>query len=97
NIRRKDQCRLSKQRLFRWRRQRRRLADGGRLFGGSLASDGRLCNHPARHFESDEPIMLDGIRFTELQEQFDVPLYACDFSELAQLLTQGVAASVAAN
>ena len=30
--------------------------------------------------------MLDGMRFEELQRQFDVPLYALDFNGFAQML-----------
>ncbi len=73
------------------------LLTGGDFLAARSQVTGDFAIIPRVTLKSDEPIMLDGIRFTELQEQFDVPLYACDFSELAKLLTQGVAASVAAN
>ena len=44
---------------------------------------------PSVALKGDEPIMLDGMRFEELQQRFDVPLYAFDFSSLAALLTNG--------
>jgi hypothetical protein len=34
-------------------------------------------------------VMLDGMCFEELQKQFDVPLYAFDFSALAGALKSG--------
>jgi hypothetical protein len=40
--------------------------------------------------KSDEPVMLDGMHFEELQKQFDVPLYAFDFSSLAGALSSGL-------
>ena len=36
--------------------------------------------------KSDEPVMLDGMLFEELQSQFEVPLYAFDFAGLAEML-----------
>ncbi len=44
---------------------------------------------PTVALKGDEPVMLDGMRFEELQSQFDVPLYALDFRSLARLLTEG--------
>ena len=44
---------------------------------------------PRVALKGDEPVMLDGMRFEELQSQFDVPLYALDLRSLARLLTEG--------
>ena len=44
---------------------------------------------PTVALKGDEPVMLDGMRFEELQSQFDVPLYALDFRSFARLLTEG--------
>jgi putative radical SAM enzyme (TIGR03279 family) len=41
---------------------------------------------PRVALKGDEPVMLDGMRFEELQSQFEVPLYALDFNGLAQML-----------
>jgi len=37
--------------------------------------------------KSDEAIMLDGMRFEALREEFDVPLHACDFQDLVSTIT----------
>src|SRR5438034_2884656 len=74
-------------------------------FGGDVSVAGLLTGQDfiaARHrvrgefaiiprvaLKGDEPVMLDGMRFEELQSQFDVPLYAFDFTSLARLLTEG--------
>ena len=44
---------------------------------------------PRVALKGDEPVMLDGMRFEELQARFDMPLYAFDFTTLARLLTEG--------
>ncbi|MDX6578092.1 MAG: hypothetical protein QOE96_4045, partial [Blastocatellia bacterium] len=38
---------------------------------------------PRVALKSDEPVMLDGMRFEEVQKEFNVPVYAFDFSALA--------------
>jgi len=63
----------------------------GLLTGGdfSLASEqvlGEFAIIPRAALKSDEPVMLDGMRFEELQEEFDVPLYAHDFASFASAL-----------
>jgi putative radical SAM enzyme (TIGR03279 family) len=73
------------------------LLTGGDFLAARRKVVGDFAIIPRVALKSDEPIMLDGIRFEELQEQFDVPLYACDFSELSEILAGGVAASAAAN
>jgi putative radical SAM enzyme (TIGR03279 family) len=44
---------------------------------------------PRVALKSDEPVMLDGMRFEELQAQFDVPVMACDFSSFSALVKNG--------
>jgi putative radical SAM enzyme (TIGR03279 family) len=44
---------------------------------------------PRVALKSDEPVMLDGMRFEELQTQFDVPVMACDFSSFSALVKNG--------
>src|SRR6266581_4440244 len=44
---------------------------------------------PRVALKGDEPVMMDGMRFEELQARFDMPLYAFDFTTLARLLTEG--------
>jgi putative radical SAM enzyme (TIGR03279 family) len=63
----------------------------GLLTGGdfSLASEqvlGEFAIIPRVALKSDEPVMLDGMRFEELQKEFDVPLYAYDFASFAAAL-----------
>jgi putative radical SAM enzyme (TIGR03279 family) len=63
----------------------------GLLTGGdfALASEqvlGEFAIIPRAALKSDEPVMLDGMRFEELQKEFDVPLYAHDFASFASAL-----------
>jgi putative radical SAM enzyme (TIGR03279 family) len=63
----------------------------GLLTGGDFAAArervrGDFVIMPRVALKSDEPIMLDGMRFEELQRQFEVPLYAFDFAGLAEML-----------
>ncbi|OLD27452.1 MAG: hypothetical protein AUJ04_04030 [Acidobacteria bacterium 13_1_40CM_3_55_6] len=47
---------------------------------------GEFAIIPRVALKGDEPVMLDGVRFEELQSQFNVPLYALDFNGFAQML-----------
>ena len=63
----------------------------GLLTGGDFAAAseqvlGEFAILPRVALKSDEPVMLDGMRFEELQKQFDVPLYAHDFASFASAL-----------
>jgi putative radical SAM enzyme (TIGR03279 family) len=63
----------------------------GLLTGGDFAAArnrvvGDFAIIPRVALKSDEPIMLDGVRFEELQKQFEVPLHAVDFAGLADML-----------
>jgi NifB/MoaA-like Fe-S oxidoreductase len=66
----------------------------GLLTGGDFISardqvQGEFAIIPRVALKSDEPIMLDGMRFEEVQKEFAVPVYACDFSSLAAALESG--------
>ena len=41
---------------------------------------------PKVTLKSDEPVMLDGMRFEELREKFDVPIHACDYQDLVSTI-----------
>jgi putative radical SAM enzyme (TIGR03279 family) len=74
-------------------------------FGGDVSVAGLLTGRDfvaARHkvagdfaivprvaLKSDEPVMLDGMRFEELRSRFDVPVIACDFSSFSALVRNG--------
>jgi len=62
------------------------------LTGGDfLAARGEVSGDfviiPKVALKSDEAIMLDGMRFEALREEFDVPLHACDFQDLVSTIT----------
>ena len=64
----------------------------GLLTGGDfLAARGEVSGDfviiPKVALKSDEAIMLDGMRFEALREEFDVPLHACDFQDLVSTIT----------
>ncbi len=66
----------------------------GLLTGGDFAAmrhevRGDFVVVPRVALKSDEPIMLDGMSFAELQKNFEVPVYAFDFSSLAAALRSG--------
>jgi putative radical SAM enzyme (TIGR03279 family) len=65
------------------------LLTGGDFLEARSRVTGDFAIIPSVALKSDEPIMLDGMRFEELQQHFDVPLYAFDFSSLAALLSNG--------
>lgn len=67
----------------------------GLLTGGDfLAARERVCGEfaiiPRVALKSDEAVMLDGMRLEDLQQQFEVPLYAFDFKQLVAALESGV-------
>jgi len=65
------------------------LLTGGDFLAARSRVSGDFAIIPRVALKSDEPIMLDGMHFEGLQRQFDVPLYAFDFSSLASLLADG--------
>jgi putative radical SAM enzyme (TIGR03279 family) len=63
----------------------------GLLTGGDfLAARGEVSGDfviiPKVALKSDDAIMLDGMRFEALREEFDVPLHACDFPDLVSTI-----------
>jgi putative radical SAM enzyme (TIGR03279 family) len=66
----------------------------GLLTGGDFAAmrdqvQGDFAVIPRVALKSDEPIMLDGMHFKDLESRFDVPLFAFDFEALAEALESG--------
>ena len=59
------------------------LLTGGDFLAAREQVRGDFVIIPKVALKSDEPIMLDGMRFEELQEQFGVPIYAFDFPAFA--------------
>ena len=47
---------------------------------------------PRVSLKSDEPIFLDGLTFDELKREFDMPVHAFDFDQLASFLQTNLAA-----
>lgn len=67
----------------------------GLLTGGDFAAAreqvrGDFAIIPRVALKSDDPILLDGMRFDELKRQFKVPVYALDFASLASIIESGV-------
>jgi len=50
---------------------------------------GRFVIIPRVTLKSDEPIMLDGMKLEELQQQFTLPIYALDFPDFARMILAG--------
>jgi putative radical SAM enzyme (TIGR03279 family) len=68
----------------------------GLLAGSDFASararmQGEFAIIPRVSLKSDEPVMLDGMRFDELRDQFDVPIHAFDFKSLAAAIEGALA------
>jgi putative radical SAM enzyme (TIGR03279 family) len=68
------------------------LLTGGDFIAARDQVRGDFAIIPRVALKSDEPIMLDGLRLTEMQEHFDVPVYACDFASLARAIESGFVA-----
>jgi len=78
------------------------LAVKNNYFGGDVAVAGLLTGQdflavkdkiegdfaiiPQHTIKSDEPILLDGMKFEELEAQFDVPIYPLDLKGLVQFI-----------
>jgi putative radical SAM enzyme (TIGR03279 family) len=65
------------------------LLTGGDLIAAKDQAVGDFVIIPQVTLKSDEPVMLDGMRFDELQAQFDVDVISCDFSSFAALVRNG--------
>jgi putative radical SAM enzyme (TIGR03279 family) len=66
----------------------------GLLTGGDfIAARGQISGDfaiiPRVALKSDDPVMLDGIRFEDLKKEFEVPVYAHDLESLALALEAG--------
>src|SRR5436305_5030192 len=59
------------------------LLTGGDFLAAREQVRGDFVIIPKVALKSDEPIMLDGMRFDELQEEFKLPIYAFDFPAFA--------------
>jgi putative radical SAM enzyme (TIGR03279 family) len=73
----------------------------GLLTGGDFAAvreqvRGAFAIIPRVALKSDEPVMLDGMRFNELERNFGVPIYAHDFSSFAAAVESGFSETVSA-
>ncbi|MFY9621140.1 MAG: DUF512 domain-containing protein [Pyrinomonadaceae bacterium] len=62
------------------------LLTGGDFVAARRQVSGDFVIIPKVALKSDEPVMLDGMRFEELCEKFDVPVYACDFNGLVSMI-----------
>ena len=62
------------------------LLTGGDFVAARQQVSGDFVVIPKVALKSDEPVMLDGMRFDELCEKFDVPVYAVDFHGLASMI-----------
>ena len=63
------------------------LLTGGDFLAARKKVVGDFAIIPHVALKSDEPIMLDGLRFEELQKQFDIPIHVLDFAGFAEMLT----------
>ena len=59
------------------------LLTGGDFVAAREQVRGEFAIIPRVTLKSDEPVMLDGMRFEEVQKRFAIPLYAFDFASLA--------------
>ena len=66
------------------------LLTGGDFLAAREGVRGEFAIIPRVALKSDKPVMLDGMRLEALQQQFEVPLYAFDFTQFATALESGV-------
>jgi NifB/MoaA-like Fe-S oxidoreductase len=66
------------------------LLTGGDFLAARERVRGEFAIIPRVSLKSDEPVMLDGMRLESLRQQFEVPLYAFDFTQFATALESGV-------
>jgi NifB/MoaA-like Fe-S oxidoreductase len=65
----------------------------GLLTGQDLSNvrssiEGDFVIIPASTIKSDEPVLLDGMTFSELQSRFPVPVYPMDLGQFLRFLTK---------
>ncbi len=68
------------------------LLTGGDFVAAREQVRGNFVIIPRVSLKSDEPIFLDGLRFEEVKCQFDVPVHAFDFDQLASFVETQLAA-----
>lgn len=68
------------------------LLTGGDFVAAREQVQGDFVIIPRVSLKSDEPIFLDGLRFEELKSQFEVPVHAFDFDQLASFVETQLAA-----
>ncbi len=68
------------------------LLTGGDFVAAREQARGDFVIIPRVALKSDEPIFLDGLSFADLERQFDVPVHAFDFDQLASFLQTNLAA-----
>jgi putative radical SAM enzyme (TIGR03279 family) len=66
------------------------LLTGGDFLAARAEVTGEFAIIPRVALKSDEAIMLDGMRFEDLQKEFSVPLHAFDSAELNSFLTSTI-------
>jgi putative radical SAM enzyme (TIGR03279 family) len=65
------------------------LLTGGDFIAARGQVGGDFAIIPRVALKSDDPVMLDGMRFEDLEKEFAVPVYAHDFESLAVALESG--------
>jgi len=65
------------------------LLTGSDFWAARARVQGDFVIIPKVALKSDEPIILDGMRFEELQAQFNRPIYAFDFPAFASAIKNG--------
>jgi len=68
------------------------LLTGGDFLAARAKVTGDFAIIPRVALKSDEPVMLDGMQFADLQKQFPMPLHAFDSAELNSFLTSFISA-----
>jgi len=68
------------------------LLAGGDFLAARDQVRGDFVIIPRVSLKSDEPVFLDGLLFDELKRQFDVPVHAFDFDQLASFLQANLTA-----
>jgi len=63
------------------------LLTGGDFLAARAEISGDFVIIPKVALKSDDAIMLDGMRFEALREEFSIPVYACDFRDLVSTIT----------
>jgi putative radical SAM enzyme (TIGR03279 family) len=65
------------------------LLTGGDFIAAREQLSGNFAIIPRVALKSDDPVMLDGLRFEDLKKEFAVPVYAHDLESLAKAIESG--------